>query len=85
MGRAMLSGQFRIANSDGFEKRLARLESVRDPRACFYRAMKATGDYEQYELLVGPLKATPVTRKDGPFTGHREIQYARDTGWIADL
>lgn len=85
MGRSILSGQFRIADREGFEKRLARLESVRDPRACFYRAMKATGDYEQYELLVGPLKATPVTRKDGPFTGRAEIEYARKTGWIADL
>lgn len=85
MRRAMRSGRFRIANRDGFEMRLARLESVRDPRACFYRAMEATGDYEQYELLVGPLKATPVTRKDGPFTGRAEIEYARKTGWIADL
>ena len=83
MDRTTVSGRFRTA--DGFEQRLERLEHVRDPRACFYRIMKATGDYEQYDRLAGPLKAKPVTRKDGPFTGHAEILYARKMGWIADL
>jgi hypothetical protein len=80
-----LTGRFRIANRERFERRLESLEASRDPRACFYRVMKETDEYAKYERWVGPLKAWPVGRKDGPFSGHQEILYARKTGWITDV
>ena len=77
-----LPDRFRIANEDGFRRRMARLN---DGRLYFYEAMREADSYDAYCALTGIGRATPRGRSDGPFSAGQEFRYALRRGWICAI
>ena len=79
--RKILTGRYTRVNEAFLRQRANRRD---DPRHVFYAAMLANETYESYEAAVRGIEVVVPTYKKGPITGHMEMLYARNSGWIVD-
>lgn len=80
--RIEFSGRFKRVNEAFLRERANRQD---DPRKIFYKAMLRCETYEAYEAEVGNTEVLVETFNPPRFvSGHTEMWYARDSGWIQD-